>query len=64
MKDKKFKFKKTGNKYKVLGDEAKMKNPETRKWVECVIYQSEDTGDIYVREKSDFRKKFEICEEE
>jgi hypothetical protein len=63
MKDKTYKFKKSGNLYKVLEDKAEMKDPETRKWVECIIYKSEDTGKIYVREKSDFRKKFELWEE-
>jgi hypothetical protein len=63
MKNKTYQFKKTGNLYKVLESEAEMKDPEKRDWKECVIYQSEDSGKIYVREKSDFKKKFVIYED-
>lgn len=50
-----------------------MKNPQTREWQECVIYQSlmdynpETKGytenpdhHIWVREKIDFNEKFEV----
>ena len=55
---------KTGDKYQVLESEAELKHPDRRNWVECVIYKSEDTGKIYVREKSDFKRKFKLWEEE
>jgi hypothetical protein len=64
MKDRTYKFKKSGNLYMVLEDKAEMKDPGTRKWVECIIYQSlTEPLKIYVREKSDFKKKFELWEE-
>ena len=63
MENKLYKFKKTGDLYKVLWSESEMKNPETRTWEECVIYKSFSTEKIYVREKSDFYKKFEPWEE-
>jgi hypothetical protein len=64
MKNKIYVYEKTGGKYKVLESEAEMKHPDRRNWVECVIYKSEDTGKIYVREKSDFKRKFKLWEEE
>lgn len=60
-------FKETGNLYQILSLNCKMKNPHTREWQECVIYQSlmDKYGkniehNIWVREKSDFNLKFEI----
>jgi len=64
MKNLLYRFKKTGHLYRVVESEAEMKDPKVRDWKECVIYQFQDTNKIYVREKSDFKKKFEVCEEE
>lgn len=58
-----YKFIKTGNLYKILEDNAEMKDPTTRNWIKCVIYQSLETDKIYVREIQDFNKKFEIWKE-
>lgn len=57
----KYKFKKTGNIYEVLG-EAKMKNSITREWENCIIYRGKDTQETYVRETQDFMNKFEKYE--
>ena len=63
MKNLVYRHKKTGNLYKVVESEAEMKM-QTRDWKECVIYRSLSIpSKIYVREKSDFKKKFEVCEE-
>lgn len=64
----------TKNHYIVLYESALIKNPETMKWVECVIYQSykkstpfgyeeipEEEKKIFVREKKDFMSKFSLC---
>lgn len=62
---------KTRGRYKVLSSEAKMKHPDTREWVDAVIYESyEDLRDgeyfpvlekkIYSREKKDFIEKFTL----
>lgn len=63
----------TGNLYKILSLDCKMKNPQTRVWEECVIYQSymdydPETGSYtensdhhtWVREKIDFNTKFKV----
>ena len=63
MKNLVYRFKKNGSKYRVVETEGMMKDPEKRDWRECVIYRSLDTNKLYVREKSDFEKKFEVCEE-
>ncbi|MBP3732202.1 MAG: hypothetical protein J6I84_03040 [Bacilli bacterium] len=57
MKNKIYIYNKTGNQYRVLGD-AKFKHPETREWVKCIIYQSVDTGETYVRETGEFMERF------
>ena len=44
-------------KYTLLGV-GKMKHPETREWVDAVMYMSSRTGDCYSREKQDFEEKF------
>ena len=63
MKNLVYRHKKTGGLYKVIESEAEMKM-QTRDWKECVIYRSLSIpSKIYVREKSDFKKKFEVCEE-
>jgi len=70
-------FIKTKNHYEIL-NEALMKNPETRKWQDCVIYQQYENFDdkaevwypvienalIFVREKTDFWNKFKLLGEE
>lgn len=57
---KEFIYNKTKNKYKVLG-ESLMKNPITREWQECVLYQ-QNNGELeplsFVREKKEFLEKF------
>ena len=63
------KFLKTGDLYKVLEENSVMKNPESREWNKCVIYQQykklvggeyQDISDpkIFVRERKDFLNKF------
>ena len=44
-------------KYRVIHN-ARMKNPETRKWLDCVIYSDIVNGNVYVRERIDFIDKF------
>lgn len=39
---------------------ARMKNPSTREWKDCVIYSDIKTKSVYVREKQDFFDKFEL----
>lgn len=43
--------------YRIV-NEARMKNPETREWMDCIIYSNVDNWAIYVREKDDFFEKF------
>lgn len=43
--------------YRIV-NEARMKNPETREWMDCIIYSNVDKGALYVREKGDFFEKF------
>lgn len=43
--------------YRVV-NKARMKNPATREWMNCVIYSDIDNGSIYVREINDFFDKF------
>lgn len=64
MKNLVYRHKKTGNLYRVIESEAEMKDIKIRDWKECVIYRSQSTGKLYVREKSDFKKKFEVYEGE
>ena len=63
MKNLVYRFKKNGSRYRVVETEGMMKDTEKMDWKECVIYRSQSTGKLYVREKSDFKKKFEVCEE-
>ena len=62
------------NHYIVLQENAIMKNPETREWENCIIYQEykhctpegyvevpESERKIFVREKKDFLRKFTLC---
>lgn len=43
--------------YRIV-NEARMKNPETREWMDCIIYSNVDNGSLYVREKDNFFEKF------
>jgi len=61
-----YKFKKRGTMYLILGV-VSMKNPETREWVDAVLYSSlsdENLGKRFVRELSDFKDKFEFVKGE
>lgn len=62
------------NRYTILAEKALMKNPETKEWVDCVIYQQykilidgeyvtvpDDTKMVFCRESSDFWNKFTLC---
>lgn len=62
------------NHYAILEEKALMKNPETKEWVECVIYKQHKTlvdGEYvpvpeeekltFVREYYDFWSKFTLC---
>lgn len=62
------------NHYAILVEKALMKNPETKEWVECVIYKQhknlvngeyvpvpEEDKMIFVREYKDFWNKFTLC---
>lgn len=65
----------TKNHYAVLVEKALMKNPETKEWIDCVVYgqykQVNEVGEyievpesermIFVREYYDFWKKFSLC---
>lgn len=55
-----YKFKKKGTLYKIV-DVAKMKNPATRNWDDCVIYEPtiNPDGALYVRERVEFEERFE-----
>lgn len=39
---------------------CRMKNPTTREWVDGVIYANNETGKLFVREKTDFEDKFKL----
>lgn len=63
------KFLKNGDLYKVLEENCEMKHPETREWIQCVIYQQykklvdgeyQDVSDpkIFVRERKEFLEQF------
>jgi hypothetical protein len=51
-----------GKNYEIF-NEGKMKNPQTREWVDCIIYmpRERDTT-LYVREKSEFLNRFKEVE--
>ena len=60
-KDSIFKYKGTGNLYKILSSDCKMKHPITREWIPAVIYQScDETKRIWIRELQEFKEKFEL----
>lgn len=48
------------NKDYTVQSELEMKCPVTRKWVDAIAYLSYETGKVYVREKTDFIKKFKL----
>lgn len=48
-------------KYYELIKTGMMKHPETRKWIECVVYANE-FGQIFVRDWLEFLEKFEKVE--
>lgn len=50
-------YTKTNIKYKVLY-RCKLKIPVSGSWMDAIIYQSIDDGNLYVREKRDFFSKF------
>ncbi len=68
-------YEETKNRYIVLNENALMKNPETREWETCVIYQEYkhcipgeyyeevpiESRKVFVREKKDFLNKFTLC---
>lgn len=60
-----YKFKKKGTLYEIV-EVAKMKNQTTRNWDDCVIYKPtvNPGGDIYVRELTEFKERFEKFEME
>lgn len=77
MKDNKLivEYGETKNHYTILKEKALMKDPTTREWLECVIYEQykelNDIGEyveipesdrlIFVREYREFWNKFELC---
>ena len=50
-----------GNEYYIENSSA-FKHPESREWVECVIYISLTDGMRWVREKKEFFKLFKLVE--
>lgn len=53
-------YKKNGKKYKVISENAKMKEINTGEWIDCVIYAPlyENEFEMFSREKNDFYEKF------
>ena len=58
-----YRFKRTEDYVKVLNSEAEVIFPHKKEEHEAVIYQNLETKQIYVREKSDFKRKFEEVEQ-
>lgn len=57
-----WKYKKTENLYKVISENARMKDPSMPdRWIDCVIYSpiNENQYEMFAREKFDFYDKFE-----
>lgn len=46
-----------GNQYKVI-HRAKLKNPQTGEWNNCVVYSPVSSSDVYVRMEWEFIQKF------
>lgn len=75
MENKIVEYEGTKNHYRILSEDGKMKNPETREWQACIIYEDwkhvaksgeyievpESARKTYVREKLDFLNKFSLC---
>ena len=53
--------KKTGNRYKVISENAKQKDPETGNWINCVIYAPlyENEIEMFSKERESFYSEFE-----
>lgn len=52
-------YPKNGHKYAIINQSiARMKNPTTKEWIDAIIYT--DGIRFYVREASDFNKKFKL----
>jgi hypothetical protein len=58
-----YRFKRTEDYVMVLNSEAEVIFPHKKEEHEAVIYQNLETKQIYVREKSDFKRKFEEVEQ-
>ena len=52
-----FVYRKTGNKYRFICH-GKLKNPDTRVWVDAVFYESLDDHATYAKEYNDFINNF------
>lgn len=48
-----------GNDY-YIQEYSAFKHPETRKWIDCVVYYSAKDGRRWVREKEEFFKLFKL----
>ena len=51
-------YKYKNDEYIVLNNEIKFKHPQTREWINSVLYRSLSTGEEYVREFEEFKYKF------
>lgn len=51
-------YKYKNDEYIVLNNEIKFKHPQTREWVDAVLYKSLSTGEEYVRELEEFYSLF------
>ena len=58
-----YRFKRTDEYVMVLNSEAEVIFPHKKEEHEAVIYRNLETNRIYVREKSDFKRKFEEVEQ-
>ena len=64
-KDSIYKYRRTGNLYRILSSDCKMKNPVTREWTQAVIlennkYINDSECKIWVRELQEFNEKFKL----
>lgn len=53
---------KTGNKYRIVANVCKMKRPDTREWLDAIVYMN-DSGEWFIRWKDDFLLEFQTLEE-
>ncbi len=44
--------------YMILKSGITMKDPHTRKWLPCVVYEQVESGMVFVREEEEFFKLF------